>query len=217
MKLKCPKCDVYLPTQQMNVDNDVAICHDCGEIFSISELMGVDSSFDINDPPLGVSYDNSGIGWRIASTTRNASTYFLVPFTFVWSGLSIGGIYGGQIVRGEFDPAQSLLGIPFILGTLVLGLLTLLSIVGRSVVRRDELDHDAGSVFLGVGPIGWTTRFRWSEITNIDESLLANSEGQDKKQITLYRNSKDIHFGLMLTEQRRRYVLRALRQLVSSR
>ncbi len=227
MKLKCPNCDVYLSTRQMNVDNDLAICHDCNEAFRISKLLDPKpepqvyenagwvsneyDSFRINEPPAGVSYENYGMGWRIASTTRSGLAFFLVPFMCIWSGFSLGGIYGSQIAEGEFDPLRSLFGIPFVLGTLLFGSMAVMSVIGRVVIKNDELDHDAGSVFMGVGPIGWTRRFRWSEVRRIDETL---STGKNRsKRITLTRDEGDIHFGSMLSDKRRRYIIHAMRQL----
>lgn len=211
----------------MNVEANIAVCERCDEAFVISELLGykppmfqnvgiahVPDSFNINQPPSGVRYDNYGMGWRIASTTRSAIAFFLVPFMMVWAGGSLGGIYGSQIAKGEFDLTMSLFGIPFVLGTLLFGSFALLSVIGRTVIRSDEMDHDAGSVFLGIGPLGWTSRFRWSEVIGIEESYANNSNGNHSKQITLKRDMGDIHFGSMLTERRRRYVLHALRQLV---
>jgi len=227
LKLKCPNCDLYLSTRQMNVDNDLAICHDCNEAFKISALLEPQpepevyrnagwvsephESFRIDDPPSGVSYENYGMGWRIAATTRSASAFFLVPFMCVWSGFSLGGIYGSQIAEGKFDLFRSLFGIPFILGTLLFGSFAVLSVIGQAVIRTDEMDHDAGSIFLGVGPIGWTSRFRWSEVRRIEETMTSGKNRS--KQITLYRDEGDIHFGSMLTDRRRGYVLHALRQL----
>jgi hypothetical protein len=43
---------------------------------------------------------------------------FLIPFTALWSGVSMWGIYGRQLVQGKFDPAHSLFGLPFLLGTM---------------------------------------------------------------------------------------------------
>ncbi|MBA2117175.1 hypothetical protein [Bremerella alba] len=227
MKLKCPNCDIYLSTRQMNVDNDLAICHDCNEAYKISTLLepqpevqvyqnagwisDESDSFNIDDPPSGTTYENYGMGWRIAATTRSASAFFLIPFIGAWSGFSMWGLYGTQIQEGEFDLFRTLFGIPFVLGTLLFGSLAVLSVIGRMVVKTDEMDHDAGSVFLGVGPIGSTTRFRWSEVRQIDESL---SSGKNRsRRITLYRDNGDIHFGSMLSNKRRRYVIQALRQL----
>ena len=89
MKLECPKCEIDLPARQMNVEANIAVCERCDEAFVISELLGekprvfhnagvgsVPDSFDINQPPSGVQYDNHGMGWRIASTTRSAAAFF---------------------------------------------------------------------------------------------------------------------------------------------
>lgn len=211
----------------MNVAADVAVCRECDEAFNISTLLGTEpvtirnagwvtdapDSFDIHQTPPGISYENYGLGWRIAATTRNGAAFFLVPFMCVWSGGSLGGIYGTQIFNGKFELMQSLFGIPFLLGTLLFGSIALLSVVGRTVIRSDDMDEDAGSIFLGIGPIGWTTRFRWSEVLRVEEG----SSGNNAKQLTLVRDKGDIHFGSMLSEQRRRYVLHALRQLLSNR
>ncbi|PQO30625.1 hypothetical protein C5Y96_14240 [Blastopirellula marina] len=214
----------------MNVDNDLAICHECNEAFKISRLLDpqpepqvyenagwlseASDSFDINKPPRGVSYENNGMGWRISSTTRNGIAFIMVPFICVWSGFSLGGIYGSQIAEGKFDPIRSLFGIPFVLGTLLFGSMALMSVFGRIVIKSSEMDHDAGSVFMGVGPIGWTRRFRWSEIRRIDETV--GSGKNQSTRITLFRDSSDINFGEMFSEERRRYVIHALRQLVVS-
>lgn len=229
MKLRCPSCEFELPARQMNVEANIAVCERCDEAFAISELLGmkpqvfrnagiahVPDSFDINQPPSGVRYDNYGMGWRIVSTTRSAIAFFLVPFMMVWSGFSLGGIYGSQIAKGEFDLTLSLFGIPFVLGTLLFGSFAVLSVIGRTVIRSDDMDHDAGSVFLGIGPLGWTTRFRWSEVIGIEESYASRRNGNQSKQITLKRDMGDIQFGSMLSEKRRRYVLHALRQLVDT-
>lgn len=214
----------------MNVAANIAVCQRCDEAFVISDLLGtradvirdagipigVPDSFDINQPPSGVSYDNHGMGWRISSTTRSAAAFFLVPFMIVWSGGSLGGIYGSQLYEGEFDVERSLIGIPFFLGTLLFGSFALLTVIGRTVIKKDEMDHDAGSIFLGIGPVGWTSRFRWSEVRGIDETYASGRRGNQSKQITLRIDKGDIQFGSMLSEKRRRYVLHALKQLVGT-
>ncbi|GAA4433828.1 hypothetical protein [Bremerella cremea] len=241
MKLRCPNCEIYLPARQMNVEKDIVICHDCNEAFSISNLLGVTKTpaapigngwqsetgysttavsnfpFDINMPPRGVAYDNSGMGWRIAATTRNWMALFLIPFMCVWSGFSLGGIYGSQIVEGEFNPFLSLFGIPFLLGTLVMGWMALMSLFGQVVVRADEMDRDGGIVFQGIWPLGRTRRFRWSDVQNIDETQSFTRKGGATTHIRLMRSEGDIKFGGMLSEERRRYIMQALLQLTGRR
>ena len=84
----------------------------------------------------------------------------------------------------------SLVGLMFLLGTFLFGSLAVLTVIGRTVVRSDEMDHDAGSVFLGVGPVGFTSRFRWSEVIGIEETLSSNNKGKPSKQITLKRGRR---------------------------
>ena len=50
----------------------------------------------------------------LGATTRSPIAFFLVPFMCVWSGGSLGGVYGSQVLNGEFDLGISLFGIPFI-------------------------------------------------------------------------------------------------------
>lgn len=55
-------------------------------------------------------FDN---GFEISATTESPIAFFLVPFMLVWSGGSLGGIYGTQIANGHFNLFLSLFGIPF--------------------------------------------------------------------------------------------------------
>ena len=74
----------------------------------------------------------------------------LISFLCLWSSVSMWSIYGQQIVQGKFELTGSLLGLPFVLGTLVFGSAVLMAVCGKVVVQVDDL---AGSVFTGVGPV----------------------------------------------------------------
>jgi hypothetical protein len=76
---------------------------------------------------------------------------FVVPFTCVWSGMSMSGIYGTQIASGVFDPKMSLFGLPFLIGTCVLVGWCAMTIAGKITVTRNS---DSLSVFTGVGRFG---------------------------------------------------------------
>ena len=62
----------------------------------------------------------------------------------VWSGASLGGIYGTQIIDREFDLIQSLFGIPFILGSLLFWTLALMAIWGKVEIT---LNNKGGKIF----------------------------------------------------------------------
>ena len=111
------------------------------------------------DPPKGVSVEERMDGFRMVLTTRSGVAFFLIPFMCVWSGFSLGGIYGTQIYKGEFDLKLSLFGIPFVLGTLLFGSIAMMSACGQVVleVRNGLLRHRMG--FLG---LYWTRQRDWN-------------------------------------------------------
>ena len=211
MKIVCPACGEPVLPANWNVATDVAICAKCAEAFSISEELEASPSplgFDIQSPPRGAWYEDTFTGWRAGATTRSALALFLVPFMCVWPGFSLGGIYGMQIAKGEFDLGLSLFGIPFLLGTLLFGSFAVMSICGKLVIA---VDGSEGRVFTGVGPLGWSRRFDWTTITAVDEVYSARSgNGNSGMQIALVGQSR-LLFGSLLSDSRRYYILQVLR------
>lgn len=197
----------------MNVATDVAACPNCSEVFPLSSIVAtseVSPEFDINDPPAGAWYQDDFQGWRIGASTRSPMAFFLVPFMCVWSGFSLGGIYGTQIAKGEFDLGTSLFGIPFVLGTLLFGGLAVMTVCGRVDLI---VAGSTGKLFTGVGPLGWTRRFHWSEVTKIDEDVLGYEYSGSNGQVISLVGKTRLKFGSMMSEARRYYLLQGLRVL----
>lgn len=122
---------------------------------------------------------------------------FLVPFTFVWAGGSLSGIYGTQLLTGEFNAEQSLFGIPFLIGSIVLISITLMSLFGRTHVSNE---NGKALVFIGIGPIGWYRRFDWKNIDRVVES-----ESRQYKHISL-EGSKRLNLGWGLSSEKRYFM-----------
>ncbi|MCA8989543.1 MAG: hypothetical protein KDA78_17985 [Planctomycetaceae bacterium] len=197
----------------MNVATDVAVCPSCDEVFPLSLVVGtqeISAEFDINDPPGGAWFQEDFQEWRIGASTRSPAAFFLVPFMCVWSGFSLGGIYGTQIAKGEFDLGMSLFGIPFILGTLLFGGIAVMTVFGRvDVIVADTV----GRVFTGVGPLGWTRRFDWSQVTWIEEDNPDYEySGNSGRVISLVGKTR-LKFASMMSDARRYYLLQGLREL----
>lgn len=213
MKAICPKCNALIPASQMNVAADVAACPKCGEVFALSAIVAtqdVSPEFDINDPPKGAWFYDDFHGWRIGASTRSPAAFFLVPFMCVWSGFSLGGIYGTQIANGEFNLGMSLFGIPFVLGTLLFGGIAVMTVCGRiDVIVADT----AGQLFTGVGPFGWTRRFDWSEVTRIEEDVLGYQYSGSNGQVISLVGKTRLKFGSMMSEARRYFLVQGLRVL----
>ena len=215
MILRCPRCGRELSLDDVNVASDLALCRPCGSAFKAGELIRscAEPPVDPDRPPRGAWYEETFDGFRVGATTRSCIALFLVPFLCVWSGGSLGGIYGSQVVRGRFDPGMSLFGIPFVLGTILFGGLALMTVFGRNDVM---VEGDEGVLFTGVGPIGWRRRFAWSEVTGVAEQTRYNSKGSPSREIRL-SGARPLTFGSLLSEARRQFLLAILRRKLLQR
>jgi len=167
---------------------------------------------DLGEPPRGCWFRVGFDDWQVGATTRSYAALFMVPFMCVWSGFSLGGIYGSQIVNGKFELEQSLFGIPFVLGTLLFGSLAAMTVCGKSTltVRDDQAES-----FVGIGPVGWRRRFEWSGITSVTEGNISNEyPGKQGGCICLENNGTRMRIASSVTEERRNFMIRALRKML---
>jgi hypothetical protein len=112
-------------------------------------------------PPKGVDLVETMDGFRLTLSTRSCIAIFLVPFTLVWAGGSLGGIYGTQIAKGEFNWMMSLFGLPFLVGSCFLIALTVMSVAGRTIV---ELAGGKFSIRTGALGVYRTRSAPWSDV-----------------------------------------------------
>jgi hypothetical protein len=214
MDVTCPQCHAAIATADVNVATDIALCRRCDRTFSFSELIDGRSraGVDLNAPPSGTWFENLPDGFRAGATTRSWMAIFLVPFTCVWAGGSLTGIYGKQIASGQFDPSQSLFGLPFLIGSVFLISYCLMTVAGEVEVRRQG---DRLTVFTGFGPLGWTRTYAWSDFTSVREDNRSNGFNWNRRGALLVMDGKRrVAFGTMLSEERRYFLLSALRQML---
>jgi hypothetical protein len=209
----CPKCRVQIPLEDVNVAQDIALCRRCQKTYSFAalNLQANMPAVDTSQPPRGMWYHNQGNEFEVGASTRSWAALFLVPFTLFWSGMSLGGIYGTQIYKGHFQWSESLFGIPFLLGTLVLVPITLMTLFGKLRVRGVG---DQGSVFMGIGPLGWNRTFQWSEIRAVRLSLTRYQQNGRNLPLIELEGPKSIRFGSQLSETRRDFILAVLQRQV---
>ena len=210
-KILCPHCRSDIQLDDVNVSKDIALCRQCGQTWSYADLNEESKTSDFipASPPSGTWYEETGPRtFVVGSTTRSAIAFFLVPFMCVWSGFSLGGIYGTQFAKGHFNLGESLFGIPFILGTLLFGSIAVMSVCGKVTVR---LDGDEGTIFTGVGPIGWRRRFNWRNITSIRRTEKVGNRGSVSEQIT-FEGEKRLNFAAGIKTERLDFMLAMLRK-----
>jgi len=213
MKLKCPSCQAEIFSANINIQTDVAQCQQCSNIFKISELISEDTNelFSIDEPPKGAWIHRKETETIVGATTRSPIAFFLVPFMLVWSGGSLGGIYGSQIISGEFDPFMSLFGIPFIIGSIIFWSLALMAVAGKVEITFNEY---GGKIFTGFSKIGYSRKFRWDEINTVSESdSRVRYPGGNGASICL-EGKKRIAFGTGLNTSRKYYILMAFKSIL---
>jgi hypothetical protein len=217
LKILCPSCRRELPAENLNIATDLGKCTACGEVFQISSVAG-QRPFEpesLRNPPSGTWFRQHSRGFVLGASTRSPFALFIIPFGLVWSGGSLGGIYGTQLVQGQFNPFMSLFGIPFLIGSVMLWATALMSVAGRVELR---VEADSGVHFVGIGPIGIRKRFRWSEITGIREGINTSlTAGNRGRSAIVLEGSTRLLVGGELNESRRYYFLNVLKSLQGRR
>ena len=153
----CPSCRAVIPLDDINVAADLALCRACGETTSFVSLAQILPDVDLNKTPKYIRVERSrrDVVEFIYRKRQLGLLVFFIPFTCLWGGGSMIGIYGTQIAKGQFDLKQSLFGLPFLFGTIFL-----LSIISFMIFGawRFRLEKSRFEVFVGVGRIGWRRR-----------------------------------------------------------
>ncbi len=215
--MNCSNCNIEIPQDNINIKTDLAHCKNCGEINKISALINIadTSSFEIETTSKGTWYKKERGSLIIGANCWSPIAFFLIPFALVWSGGSLGGIYGTQILSGEFDLMMSLFGLPFLIGSIIL-----LSTITMFLFGKTELtlDNDEGKIFTGVGKLGRTKRFKWSDIDKIHETT-SNVRVNNSRNLTKIsiKGSKKTTFGMWLNERKQYYLLMSLKHCLNKK
>lgn len=209
--MNCPNCYTEIKSEDINVQKDIAKCSTCGHVFAISSVFQSVSRFDANMPPQGAWYTSDFETTKVGATTRSPLAFFLVPFMIIWSGGSVGGIYGMQLVSGKFNLILSLFGIPFLIGSVVFWGVTMMAIFGKVEVT---FNNEGGKIFTGIGRLGFTKTFLWKDIEAVEESMSnVRTQGSQQYQINLIGQSR-VSFGTGLSNERRYYIMNVLRNSI---
>jgi hypothetical protein len=208
--MNCLHCSHEIHDHDINIQKDIAYCRNCRSTFIISEELfeTEKSNFDVSSPPSGTWFREEFDYYVAGSSVRSVYALFFVPFITLWSGGSIGTIYGSQIFKGAFDVFDSLFGLPFLIVSFVLWSFALMMIGGKVEVT---FNHISGKVFVGVWKIGWSRNFYWKDIDWVKEKEQTFRFPGSQNGALQMDGRNRITFGSMLSEQRRYFLFRTLR------
>jgi hypothetical protein len=116
-------------------------------------------------PPPGAWLTEHTDGFELGGKTSQS----IALFGFLAVGLFlleqfIDTFYVEQLRRWRFDPGASVVGILFVSFAAFWNWNVLMGAVGKT---RISVQGDHAMLFLGVGSIGFCTRFRWSQIASL--------------------------------------------------
>jgi len=209
MKLFCPLCQREADPAKVNMAELVAYCPDCRETWNFGAKKEAEEIDDkvLAKPPSGCSREKDVDGIVLKASTRSPAAFFLVPFMCVWSGFSLGGIYGTQIVQGKFNLMMSLFGIPFIAGSVLFWSIALMAVFGREevIINRRELRY-----FVGVGRIGRWKTLSLSDLHTVELGAGKDLQGKSSEAIILAGGTQ-LQIGGGLNQERRYWLYHALR------
>jgi hypothetical protein len=166
MQFHCPECGLPIETADLAPAQGVAVCRFCEKPYPLAacqvavpyEQRNIEPETAL---PKGVQLAETMDGFRLILSVRSCLAFFMVPFTMVWAGGSLGGIYGTQIAKGEFNLVMSLFGIPFLAGSIFLIAITVMAVAGRSVV---ELAGGKFSIRTGALGVYRTKSVAWDDV-----------------------------------------------------
>jgi hypothetical protein len=212
----CGSCGAGIALADVNVATDIALCRSCGKTMPFSDIAPIPGAADVDlsRPPKGVRIEDSPIrGRSIIHRKTPLVVLFLIPFTAVWSGGSMTGIYGRQIAKGEFDPGMSLFGLPFLIGTIVLVSVILFMLFGR---WRFSCNRGQLEVATEVGPISWTRRLACDKSARVSIKASAwRRNNVPQNQIHVEYQGNSLKFGAMIPEDRKTFIAEAIRRMLA--
>jgi hypothetical protein len=240
---RCSKCKTVIPSDDVNVANDLAFCRACDLSFKLSELTygsELTADLDVHHPPQGAWYHSDGAGTVIGASHRSVGAALgTLAIALFWNGIvsvfvlivTASTLRHFGMSLPEWFPAPKMNGgdmgvgmtifmwiflTPFIAVGMALALAFLSALGGRTEV---QINNAQSMVFVGIGALGYRRRFDASSVKDvrIDDKVWRDSDGDRQRKTNIVietREGKLIKFGSMLREDRRKFMAGAVRNAV---
>jgi len=232
---RCPKCDMVIISDDINVAKDIAYCRSCNITHKFSAIINksnLTTNVDFNRPPSGIKYNHEGLKLVVSSTHRSlGSAVGILAAALFWNGIVSVFVLVAlastlshlNIQTPEWFPAPDMNGEPMSLGFLIFLwiFLTPFILIGLTMIgtffmtiggrTEAQIDRSEGMIFTGFGPLGYRRRFQASRISDvrIEDRSWRDSDGDRQLKTCIVietHEGKLIRFGSMLSEERRKFM-----------
>ncbi len=211
LEASCPECSARIMPENFNVSTDYAYCASCKKIFRFSEVITGNTKFyPLDKMPSRMKVREDFDYYSVYAPYPKLILLFLVPFTAVWSGFSMGGLYIQPLLQGKLPWGQFLFGIPFLIGTVVLLSIIIASLGGVKVIIDGE---GRGIIRSGFSFLAWKKRFDINDVSEIDVTVKHGNETKSELLDMKLKSGSKISFGTGLRSDDLHY----MKALLSSR
>lgn len=235
----CPHCRTVFGRDDMNVAEAVAVCPSCASVTRLADLADDPVLAAVNPADVPAGCDRSSFANEVvisASTRSVAGAIGALAIAAFWNGIvsifvlvaTASTLHHLGFTLPNWFPApsgsngQNGLGIPlgmtiflwiFLTPFITIGLGMIAGLVmclagsDRVVIR----DADA-TVSTGVGPLRYSRRFQLNDVQAVRIGQSSWTQNDQSKPQVLIVADREIKFGSMLPEQRRNWLVAALRE-----
>ena len=209
--VSCNHCGMPLRHVAIDVTANTAQCGFCGTLYAVTDFIRLD--FDLEDPPAGTAFLHTADAFSASAGTRPKGVWLKLPVLALFAA----SLLSKYVLHSASPDIPALLNYAFeaigVIFVLLLAISSAMDVAGRVVVQRNG---DDGSVFEGVGTLGWTRRFQWSALQSVVETVDSSwlYARRPPRVIALNFSTgprKHLRFGTLLSNERRWFLLALLR------
>lgn len=214
MQAVCPTCSAVIAAADINIGADTALCRACGGLMKASALAAEpdEGPFSLDEPPAGAWYRDEGNRIVVGGAVRHSIGYFLLGFPLVFLAIVATVVLSTSSAR---DPSALIFCGAALLNCALMGGIGVFCLFGRVEV---SLLGENADVFTGVGSIGTRKRVRWGDVAavTIAREAMGRVNGLPVYPLVL-DGPTPVRFGTLLSDDRKRFVRRALGTMVRER
>lgn len=170
--------------------------------------------YNSTQPISGIEIIEQGTDWSLSASTRSPLSLFYIPFMLLWSSFMIVALSKGVFIDGHLSLIGVIFALPFFLAGLLFWWIAALLTAGA---YRISVNNAIATLFIGVGRLGLTRTFAWTDIQKIEEIdnyINRRQLGFNQRKIQM-SGMRTYRFGMLLNDEQRLWLILFLQTKLS--